>query len=144
MGFSRQEHWSGLPVPSPKETIEKRKWSRSVVSNSATPWTVAHQAPLSMGFSRQEYWSGLPFPSPYHFYVESKTWYKWTFLSNFKLFISYWELGFPGGSDGKQSACNARDSDSILSWEDPLEKGMATHSSLLAWRIPWTERPGRL
>ena len=34
----------------------------SVVSNSATPWTVAHQAPLSMGFPRQEYWSGLPFP----------------------------------------------------------------------------------
>ena len=30
----------------------------------ATPWTVAHQAPLSVGFSRQEYWSGLPFPSP--------------------------------------------------------------------------------
>ena len=29
-----------------------------------TPWTVAHQAPLSMDFSRQEYWSGLPFPSP--------------------------------------------------------------------------------
>ena len=30
----------------------------------AAPWTVAHQAPLSMGFPRQEYWSGLPFPSP--------------------------------------------------------------------------------
>ena len=30
----------------------------------ATPWTIAHQAPLSMGFSRQEYWSGVPFPSP--------------------------------------------------------------------------------
>ena len=30
----------------------------------ATPWTVAHEVPLSMGFSRQEYWSGLPFPSP--------------------------------------------------------------------------------
>ena len=29
-----------------------------------TPWTVAHQAPLSMGFPKQEYWSGLPFPSP--------------------------------------------------------------------------------
>ena len=29
-------------------------------------------------------------------------------------------------------------------WEDPLEKGMATHSSILAWRIPWTEQPGRL
>ena len=31
-----------------------------------------------------------------------------------------------------------------LSWEDPLEKGMTTHSSILAWRIPWTEEPGRL
>ena len=38
---------------------------RSVVSDSfATPWIVAHQAPLSMGFPRQEYWSRLPFPSP--------------------------------------------------------------------------------
>ena len=31
-----------------------------------------------------------------------------------------------------------------LSWEDPLEEGMATHSSVLAWRIPWTEEPGGL
>ena len=39
--------------------------SHSVVSDtSATPWTIAHQAPLSMGFSRQEYWSGLPCPPP--------------------------------------------------------------------------------
>ena len=52
--------------------------------------------------------------------------------------------GFPGGSDGKESACNAGDWDSILSQEDPLEKEMATHSSILAWRIPWTEEPGRL
>ena len=36
----------------------------SHVQLSVTPWTMAHQAPLSMGFSRQEYWSGLPFPSP--------------------------------------------------------------------------------
>ena len=32
----------------------------------------------------------------------------------------------------------------FLGWEDPLEKGMASHSSILAWRIPWTEEPGRL
>ena len=38
--------------------------SRSVVSNSATPWTVARQTPLPIGVSRQEYWSGLPFPTP--------------------------------------------------------------------------------
>ena len=31
-----------------------------------------------------------------------------------------------------------------LGWEDPLEKGMATHSSILAWRLPWTEKPGGL
>ena len=31
-----------------------------------------------------------------------------------------------------------------LGWKDPLEEGMATHSSILAWRIPWTEEPGRL
>ena len=45
------------------------RWSESVCHFSrvwlfVTPWTVAHQAPLSMGFSRQGYWSGLPFPSP--------------------------------------------------------------------------------
>ena len=38
--------------------------SLSRVRLFATPWTVAHQAPLSVKFSRQEYWSGLPFPSP--------------------------------------------------------------------------------
>ena len=38
--------------------------SLSRVWLSVTPWTVAHQAPMSMGFSRQEYWSGLPFPPP--------------------------------------------------------------------------------
>jgi len=40
--------------------------SPSVLSNSLDPWTVAHQAPLSMGFSRQECWNGLPFLSPRH------------------------------------------------------------------------------
>ena len=52
--------------------------------------------------------------------------------------------GFPGGSDSKVSACNAGDPGLILGQEDPLEKGMATHSSSLAWRIPWTEEPGGL
>ena len=65
LGFSRQEHWSGLPFPFPMHEGEKWKRSRSVVSDSATPWTAAYQAPPSMGFSRQEYWSGLPLPSPF-------------------------------------------------------------------------------
>ena len=41
---------------------------------------------------------------------------------------------FPGGSDGKESACNAGDPVRSLRWEDPLEKGMMNHSSILAWR----------
>ena len=48
---------------------------------------------------------------------------------------------FPGGSDGKEFACNAGDPGSIPGLVGPLEKEMATHSSLLAWRIPWTEEP---
>ena len=51
---------------------------------------------------------------------------------------------FPGGSDGKASAYNVGDLGSTLSREDLLEKEMATHSSILAWKIPWMEEPGRL
>ena len=51
---------------------------------------------------------------------------------------------FPGGSDGKASAYNAGDPGSILGGEDVLEKEMASHSSILAWKIPWMEEPGRL
>ena len=50
--------------------------------------------------------------------------------------------GFPDGSDGKESACNAWIQS--LGLKDPLEEGVATHSSILAWRIPWTEEPGGL
>ena len=54
------------------------------------------------------------------------------------------KLGFLGGSDGKESACNAVEPLGLIPKEDPLEKGMATHSSILAWRIPWAEEPGGL
>ena len=52
---SRRDHW---------ETRALTRWhvSHSLMPDSATPWTVAHQAPLTMGFSRQGYWSGLLFP----------------------------------------------------------------------------------
>ena len=55
--------------------------------------------------------------------------------------------GFHNGSSGKQSICNAGDSGDtslIPDWGDLLEKEMETHSSFLAWRIPWTEEAGRL
>ena len=53
-------------------------------------------------------------------------------------------VGLPWWRVVKNSPANAGDLGSILGWEDPLEKEMATHSSILAWEIPWTEEPGRL
>ena len=54
-------------------------------------------------------------------------------------------MDFPGSAVVKNlSACDAGDVGSVSTWEDPLEKGMAKHSSILAWEIPWTEEPGRL
>ena len=59
-------------------------------------------------------------------------------------------VGFPRSSNGKESACNTGDPGLIpgtiwyLSWKDPLEKGMPNHSSILLWRIPWTEEAGGL
>ena len=52
--------------------------------------------------------------------------------------------GFSGGSDSKESAHNAEAQVQSLDQEDPMEKGMATHSSTLAWKISQTEKPGRL
>ena len=53
-------------------------------------------------------------------------------------------VGFPGSSDSRESACNAETQVQSLGWDDPLEKGMASHFNILAWRIPWTGEPGRL
>ena len=55
--------------------------------------------------------------------------------------------GFPGWLSGQESACKAGDAGDVTLFpgqEDPLEKEMATHSSTLAWKIPWTEKLGRL
>ena len=100
----------------------------SCVQLFVTPWIVAHQAPLSMEFSRQEYWSGLPFPSPYmHIYFH-------ILASQVALVVKNLPV----------NAGNIRDTGSISGSERSLEEGMTTHSSVLAWRIPWTEEPGGL
>ena len=49
--------------------------------------------------------------------------------------------GFPGGSDSKESTCNAGDLGLNPGLEDPLEEGMASHSSILVGESPWTEEP---
>ena len=56
-------------------------------------------------------------------------------------------MGFPNGSVGKECLAMQETQKTwvqSLGWEEPLEEGMATHSSILAWRIPWTEEPGWL
>ena len=92
MEFSRQEYQIGQPFYSPRDLPDPwikptsltspalpggfftwKVKSLSHVQLSATPWTVAHQAPPSMEFSRQEYWSGLPFPSPMHACMHAKS-----------------------------------------------------------------------
>ena len=83
LGSSRQEHWSGLPFPSPMHESEKWKRSRSVVSDSQRPQGLQHQAPPYMGFSRQEYRSGVPLPSPFN-------WIQQPFL--LKIVIMYFVL----------------------------------------------------
>ena len=126
----------------------------------ATPWTVAYQAPLSMEFSRQEYLSGLPFPTPGNLPHPGT---KPTSLASpvlaGRVFTTgtTWEVSI--GTANRQTSLQRA---SLLTqmlknlpagqktWfpspgqEDPLEKGMATHSNILAWRIPWTEEPGGL
>ena len=91
------------------------KWKVKVKSFSrirllATSWTAAYQAPPSMGFSRQEYWSGLPLPSPIYV-LEYDIYHSQSIFVETKLY---------------------------------QEKAMATHSNTLAWKISWTEEPGRL
>ena len=74
MGFSRQECWSGVPLPSPILYMLLLLSRFSCVRLCATPETAVHEAPRSLGFSRQEHWSRLPFPSPMH---GSEKW-KWS------------------------------------------------------------------
>ena len=56
----------------------------------------------------------------------------------------YWSMGFPHSSVGKESACNAGDPSLIPGLGSSPGGGVATHSSILAWRIPWTVQSGRL
>ena len=84
----------------------------SYVQLCVTPWTVAHQAPLSPGFSRHEHWSGLPFPSPMHESEKMKV----KSLSRVRLLATPWtaahqappSMGFPGKSTGVGCHCLLR------------------------------------
>ena len=83
--------------------------------------------------------------SPFNFEEFNPIWMSrgWTFL----IWSTIWFPGFPGDSHGKEPACQCRrirDVVQSLGQEDSLQKEMAIHSNILAWRIPWTEEPGGL
>ena len=136
-----------------------------------TPWTVAHQAPLSMEFSRQEYWSDCHSLLQGIFLTQGSSpglWlcrlilYYWAtreapkqsfkhilFTITVFLWRKIWSIlcivWLPWWLRGRESACNAGAlgvTGSIPGLEDPLKEAIATHSSILAWRIPGTEKPG--
>ena len=127
----------------------------------ATPWTIAHQALLSMNFPRQEYWSGLPCSPPGD--LPDPEIEPTSFASPVLAGIFFTTM--PPGKP--QYNCDQALNQSLyvtslvaqtvkclptvretrvqsMGWEDLLEKAMATHSSIPAWKIPWTEEPGRL
>ena len=129
--------------------------SLSRIQLLATPWTVAHQAPPFMGFFRQEYWSGVPLPSPKHC----------TDILKRKLKTNLESLSREGKGNPLQYSCLKNPMDGGAWWSavhavaksrtrlsdftftfhfHALEKAMATHSSVLAWRIPGTGEPGGL
>ena len=93
----------------------RKKESAKSCPTLVTLWSVVCQDPLSLGLSKQEYWSGLPFPSPGDL--------PWASL------VTQLVKNPPSVRETWVRS---------LGWEDPLEKGKATHSSTLAWRISWT------
>ena len=83
----------------------------------------------------------------YPYMIPGKTlaWTRWTFVVKvMSLLLNMLSRGFPGGSEVKRLPPMQETRVRSPGWEDPLEKEMVTHSSILAWRIPWTEKPGRL
>ena len=134
------------------------------------PQTTAYQASLSMGFSRQEYRSGLPFPSPGDLLnpeIEHRSpalqadsspaelpgkpicrargilnhWATWKVPRDSVLHQNLFYHKFLVAQTVKNLPAVRKTWVLFLGWEDPLEEGMATHSSILAWKTPRAEEP---
>ena len=114
--------------------------SLSRVRLLVTPWTAAYQAPPSMGFSRQKYWSGVPLTFPIPYVGEgNSTPLQYSCLEN-PLDGGAWWAAVHGVAKSR-----TRLSDFTFTFHFyALEKEMATHSSVLAWRIPGMAQPGGL
>ena len=112
-----------------EDHLELEMATRSSVPAWGIPWTEEPGGLPSQRVSQDESLS----PRGLSFMLKS------SILSH----LSHHPLGFPGGSGCKGSPCNAGDWVWSLGWEDPVEKGMATHSSIFGKGISWTEEPDR-
>ena len=143
LGFSRQEHWSGLPFPSPMHQSEKVAQSCLTLSDPmdcSLPGSSIH----GIFQARVLEWGAIAFSKSelYHF-LNRWCWANFltplipSFLnSNADIIITIILLLLTPAMQETQVRS--------LGQEDPVEKEMAPHSSILAWRIPWMEEPGGL
>ena len=165
LGFSRQKHRSGLPSHSPMHESKKWNWSHSVLSDTQRPHGLQPTRLLHpWDFPGKStgagchclLWVGvLRSRKPWNMatkwckYLKLRSYGKVVVLFSITINLSkacanqgIW--GFPGGSGSKESTCSAGDWVWSVGRKDLLEKGMTTHSSILAYEIPWTEEPGGL
>ena len=153
LGFSRQKHWSGLPLPSPMHESEKWKWSHSVVSDPQRPHGLQPSRllhpwdfPGRLGKWKSSLTFGFFFPLFFSVYYQ---------LLNAVLYYlrplqySWLENPMDGGAwwAAVHEVAKSRAWLSYFTFTfhfHALEKEMVTHSSILAWRIPGTGEPGGL
>ena len=130
MGFSRQEYWSGLPFPSPMNT--------GVGCHFLLQWILEWVAiSFSRGSSWPRNWTQVS-------HIVGRCFMVWVTREAQKYTYYPGNKVFPGGSVVKNLRAMQETWVWSLGWENPLEKEMATHSSVLARETPWTEDPGRL
>ena len=116
MDFSRQEYWSGLPFPSPEDLSDPGIKPRSLALQADSLLSEPTRSEVDCQGN-----------SPIVFVdVDTST--------NRTCQVAQWVKNLPAVQETQIQS---------LGWEDPLEQSMATHSNILAWRIPWTEEPGR-
>ena len=154
----------GFPVhhqPSWSNSCPSSQWCHPIISSSVVPFSSCPQSLPALG----------PFPVSQFFISSDQSIGVWASASVLLMYIQevshgskiyhfndvFWLdedhpyycpsplwMGFPHGASGKESACQCKRHKRSLGWEDPLEEIMATHSSILAWEIPWTEETGGL
>ena len=134
MGFSRQEYWSGLPFPSPGE----KSLLQVLIKTSDIPFLPGTWRNVCPHFLKIRHGSRLALANKVQVemmwitsrqkHSEANWWLKLYFLAQMEKHLPTMQETWV----------------QFLGREDLLEKEMATHSSILAWKIPWTEEPGRL